>query len=686
MMQAQNPLLKKFNTPFETPPFDKIKAEHYEPALKEGIKRHNKEIDAIINNRKPATFANTIESYERSGLLLSRVISIFFALSNAESNDEMMALEQTIIPLLIAHNNSVTLNPRLYARVKEVYDQRESLALNVEQKKLLEKTYEGFENRGATLSDADKETYRKLSSELGQLTTAFGQNVLKETNKYEMELSTPEELAGLPQNILDAAAAKAKQKGKEGYLFDLSAPSYIGFMKYSSNRTIREKLYRAYGSRCMQGGEFDNRDIIVQIANKRVEMAKLFGTETYAQRSLKRQMAKTPQNVYGLLNQLNQAYLPIAKQEIKEVQGFAIGMERKNIELMPWDWSYYSEKLKDAKFSLNDQILKPYFELNNTIKGVFDLSTELFGLTYKENKQIPVYNPEVKAYEVYNSDGKFMAILYTDFHPRSGKRPGAWMTEFKGQWKENGKDSRPHVTITMNFTRPTETEPALLTYDEVEIFLHEFGHALHGMLSDCDYASLSGTNVYRDFVELPSQIMENWLSEKAFLDRFAVHYKTGEKLPDSLIKNISDAQNYLAGYLCVRQLSFGFLDMAWHTLDKPFSGDFLQFERKAIAPTQLFPLVEGVSTGSAFNHIFAGGYAAGYYSYKWAEVLDADAFSVFKANGIFDKATAKSFMENILSRGGTEDPSELYRHFRGQDPSIDALLIRNGIATETPTK
>lgn len=679
MTQAQNPFLGKYKTPHETVPFDRIKIEHYEPALNEGIKQQNKEIEKIVSNKKPATFENTIEALDYSGELLDRVINTFMALASAESSDELMALEEKLMPVLTNHFNNITLNAPLFARIKSVYDQKSSLGLNPEQLQLLEKTYESFENSGATLSDSDKETYRKLSNELNQLSVAFGQNVLRETNRFEMLLTSADELKGLPENELSAAQARAKAKGKEGYLVDLTAPSYIAFMKYCENRELREKLYMAYNSRCMTGSEYDNRENIVNIVNARLAMAKLFGADTYAQYVLKRRMAKNPQTVMGFLTQLQNAYLPLARQEVREVQGFAIGMEKRPIEVMPWDWSYYSEKLKDAKFDLNDQALKPYFELNSTIKGVFDLSTELFGLTYKKNDKIPVYNPEVSAYEVYNAEGKFMAILYTDFHPRSGKQPGAWMTSFKGQWNKEGVDSRPHVTITMNFTRPTENEPALLTYGEVETFLHEFGHALHGMLSECTYRSLSGTNVYNDFVELPSQIMENWLPQKEFLDRFAVHYKTGEKIPAELIKKIRDAENYNVGYGCVRQLSFGFLDMGWHTITQPFSGDMVQFETEALSGTQLFPSVSGVTIGPAFGHIFSGGYAAGYYSYKWAEVLDADAFSLFEKNGIFDKTTARSFAENVLSKGGTEDPSVLYRRFRGQDPTPDALYRRNGI-------
>ncbi len=679
MTQATNPFLSKVSTPFNTAPFDKITIKDYEPAFEEGMKIHNREIDAIVANSAAPTFANTIEALEHSGQLLSHVSNIFFNLNSAESSDEMMALSQKISPKLTEHGNNINLNEKLFARVKAVYNQREGLGLTTEQKKLLETTFDSFEKNGANLSGADKEKFRKLSSDLSQATLNFGQNVLKETNNYLMLLTDKNDLVGLPADAIDAAALKAKQKKKEGWAFDLSMPSYLALMKYSERRDLREKLFRAYNSKCMQGGEFDNREIIKQITSLRMQIAQLMGYPDYAAYALKNRMAKNSDNVFKLLNQLLDAYKPVAMQEYKAVQGFAIGYEKKNIVLMPWDWAYYAEKLKDAQYNLNDEMLRPYFELEHVKKGVFGLATELYGLTFKKNSKIPVYHPEVEAFEVYDANKKFIAVLYTDFHPRAGKRNGAWMTEFKGQRKIDGKDDRPHVSIVMNFTRPTETKPALLSYDEVNTFLHEFGHSLHGMMTECTYESLSGTNVYRDFVELPSQVMENWLSEKEFLDRFAVHYKTGEKMPAELIQKIKDADNYNVAYASLRQLNFGFLDMAWHTQKTPYTGDVMAFELAACDKTRVMPIVDGVGISPAFNHIFAGGYAAGYYSYKWAEVLDADAFSVFKEKGIFNKEVAKSFRENVLKNGGTEDPMELYKRFRGQEPTIDALLKRTGV-------
>lgn len=678
-IDAKNPFLAKYNTPHGTPPFNLIKNEHYEPAVKEGIRQHEQEIDKIIKNKQAPTFENTIVAYEASGETLSKVLQVFFNLLSAESNEEMMEISQRISPIISEHSNNVSLNEDLFKRIKVIYDKRSELNLTPEQIRLVEKVYEGFENSGATLSEKDKATYRELSTALSQLTLMFGQNVLKDTNKFEMLLTDKADLEGLPESVLSAAATAAKSKGKEGWLFDLSAPSYIGFMKYSTRRDLREKLYIAYSTRCVMGGDFDNQENVRKIAETRLEIANLFGYPDYASFSLRRVMAKNKENVYNLLDKLFDAYALSARQDVKEVQGYAIGMEGKAIEIQPWDWSYYSEKLKDAKYELNDEMVRPYFELENVKKGVFGLATDLYGLTFKKNAKIPVYHPEVEAFEVYDADGKFIAVLFTDFHPRAGKRPGAWMTEYKGQYKRNGKDSRPHVSIVMNFTRPTEKEPALLTFNEVETFLHEFGHALHGMLSNCTYETLSGTNVARDFVELPSQVMENWLTEKEYLDKFAVHYKTGEKIPAALVQKLVDASNYLAGYLCYRQLSFGYLDMAWHTLSNPYSGNIKDFEQKAMSKTAVLPVVPQTAMSTSFSHIFSGGYAAGYYSYKWAEVLDADAFASFKKAGIFNKETAASFRKNILERGNTEDPMSLYIKFKGQEPSVDALLERNGV-------
>jgi len=682
---THNPFFFSYNTPFETPPFNEIKNEHFEPAFDEGIKRLDSEVQAIANDTQPATFENTIIALERSGRLLNKVSSAFFNILNAEANDEIMEISQRISPKLSESSNNIFLNEKLFARVKNVYEQKDRLNLSTEDTKLLEETFESFSVRGANLNPEDKEKYRKLSTDLSVLSLRFDQNALKDKNRYELLLTDEKDLSGLPESIREAAALRAKEKGKKGWLFNLTAPSYIPFMRYADSRKLRETMYREYMSVGNKGDEYDNKEIIRQIINIRLEIARLMGYNTYAEYSLKHTMAKNPATVYNLLNQLLDAYKPVAINEYNAVQGFAMGMEKENITVMPWDWSYYSEKLKDIRFDVNDEMTRPYFELNNVKNGVFGLATQLYGITFKENKEIPVYHPEVDAYEVYDADGKFLSILYTDFHPRDGKQSGAWMNSIKEQYHEtDGSDSRPQIIIVMNFTRPTETKPSLLTFDEVNTLLHEFGHALHGMFAEGKYASLSGTNVYRDFVELPSQLMENWLTEKEFLDQIAVHYETGEKIPQELIRKLVDASNFNTGYFCCRQLSFGMLDMAWHTQNEPFEGDVIAFEKQAWARTVIVPEVAGTFMSSSFGHIFSGGYAAGYYGYKWAEVLDADAFSVFKATGIFNRETARSFRENVLSKGGTEDPAILYKRFRGQEPTIDALLIRNGIKQAEP--
>ncbi len=677
MTAAGNPLLGTYKTPYGAAPFDKIKNADYAPAFDEAMKKQDAEIKKIVDNKTAPTFQNTIEALEYSGELLGKVSTVFFNLLSAESNDEMMKISQAIQPKLTAHQNNINLNEKLFVRIQAVYQQKDRLGLNAEQMRLLQETYDGFVNRGANLNPADKEKYRELSSKLSALTLNFGQNVLKATNAYSLEL-TENQLEGLPEGVREAMAQKARTKGKEGWIVDLSAPSYVSFMKYSSDRELRKQLYKAYTTRCTSG-EFNNTDNIIQIINTRLEIAKLIGSNSYADQVLKKRMAGKTAEVYQLLNELLEGYKPAALQEYREVQGYAIGKEGKYMEVMPYDWSYYADKLKDARFELNDELVRPYFELENVKAGVFGLATDLYGITFKKNAKIPVYNSEVDAYEVFDADGKFLAVLYTDFFPREGKRPGAWMTEYQGQEVRNGKNIRPHVSIVMNFTRPTASKPALLTFDETETFLHEFGHALHGMFANTVYPSMSGTSVYRDFVELPSQVMENFLLEKEFLNKFAVHYQTGEKIPAELVKKIVDASNFYAGYACLRQLSFGMLDMAYHTLTNPYDGTVSQFENQAIAPTQILPFVEGSITSTTFSHIFSGGYAAGYYSYKWAEVLDADAYALFKEKGVFNKEVAKAFRDNVLSQGGTEDPMELYVRFRGQKPQIDALLKRDGI-------
>lgn len=676
---ANNPFFGKYKTPYETIPFDKIELIHFEPAFDEGIKKVKAGIDKIASDPEPATFNNTIVALENNGELLDKVSEAFFNLLSAESNDEMMEISQRISPKLSECSTYTLLNDKLFERIKTVYDQRNSLNLLLEDAKLLEETYDSFASNGANLSPQNKEKYRELNAELSRLTLTFDQNVLKDENSYEMHLENEADLDGLPISVREAAAFTAKENGKTGWAFDLTAPSYIPFMQYATSRKLRKQLYMARMAIGNKGDAFDNKEIIKKIVNTRLAIANLLGYKTYADYALRKRMAKKPSNVYSLLNQLLDAYRSTAVSEYNKVQGFALGIENKNITIMPWDWNYYSEKLKDLTFNVNDEMTRPYFELSNIKKGIFGLATQLYGITFEKNSKIPVYHPDVDAYEVYDADGKFLSVLYTDFHPRKGKQSGAWMNGMKGQYKQNGKDSRPHIIIVMNFTPPTESKPSLLTFNEVETLLHEFGHALHGIFADGTYQSLSGTNVYRDFVELPSQIMENWLTEKEFLDQIAVHYETGEKIPQDLVQKLIDASNFNTGYACLRQLGFGLLDMAWHTQSEPFDGDVIAFEKEARSAAQIVPDVPGTLMSSSFGHIFAGGYAAGYYGYKWAEVLDADAFSVFKKNGIFNKETAKAFRKNILSKGGTEDPMDLYIRFRGEEPTINALLQRNGI-------
>jgi peptidyl-dipeptidase Dcp len=679
MVNAQNnPLLGEFGTPHEAAPFDKIENGHFLPAFKEAIKQGEAEVEAIKNNSATPTFENTVVALDEAGRLLGRTAGIFFNLLSSETSDELQSLAQEVSPMLTKYQNDISLDPVLFERIKAVYATKDQLDLSVEQSTLLENSYVGFVRQGANLSETDKEKFREISTELSKLSLTFGENVLKETNNYELLITDKSKLAGLPEGALEAAAGRAKAKDKDGWLFDISMPSYTPFMKYIDNRDLRKELYLAYGSKSFKADELDNQNNVKRIAELRLETAKLLGYSNYADYVLERRMAMNPDGVYGLLNDLYEASYKVALEEKAEIQKYA---EKSGFdgEIMPWDWSYYSEKLKVEKFDLNDEMLKPYFELGNVVDGVFGLATELYGITFKENKDIPVYNEEVTAYEVFDADGSFLSVFYTDFHPRKGKQGGAWMNDFKGQWIENGVDSRPHVTIVMNFTRPTESKPALLTFDEVETFLHEFGHALHGMLANSTYSSLSGTSVYRDFVELPSQIMENWAVEKDFLDRFAKHYKTGKTIPAELVEKIVASQNYLAGYLSVRQLSFGYLDMAWHTLEQPFTGSVKDFEEQAWKKVQIFPVIDESCMSTQFGHLFAGGYAAGYYGYKWAEVLDADAFSLFKEKGLFSKEVAAAFRENILEKGGTEHPMVLYKRFRGQEPTVDALLDRSGL-------
>lgn len=676
-----NPLLLPFNTPHETVPFHLIKIEHFEPAILEGMQAEDNEIAAIVTNPESPTFGNTILALENSGKLLERTLTIFFNLMSAETDDAMDALAEKMMPLISEHENNIRLNTELFQRIKAVYNNRLEFGLSDEESVLLDKVYDGFIRNGADLSEEKKTEFRKLSYDLSMLTLRFSQNNLKETNKFELYLEDEGQLEGLPESAVEAAVCAAREKGKDhGWLFTLHAPSYIPFMKYCKCRELRKRMYMAYNTQCTHEDELNNFEIVKQLVNTRMELAHLLGYSNYAEYVLKKRMAENSSKVYALLKALIAAYKPVAVEEIEEVKQLARKMEGTDFELMPWDFSYYSEKLKNEKYQFDEEELRPYFELNAVIDGVFGLATRLYGLTFHENTEIPVYHPDVKAYEVFDEDGSFLAVLYADFHPRAGKRSGAWMTSYKEQWIDSdGVNCRPHVAVVMNFTKPTAGKPALLTFSEVNTFLHEFGHALHGMLANSRFASLSGTNVYWDFVELPSQIMENFAVEEDFLNTFAKHYKTGECIPENLIKCLVQASNFNVAYACMRQVSFGLLDMAWYTRTVPFEGDVAQYERDAWKQALILPQLDETCMSVQFSHIMSGGYSAGYYSYKWAEVLDADAFSMFKEHGIFNKEVASSFRNNILSRGGTEHPMILYKRFRGQEPTIDALLKRNGI-------
>ena len=678
MTKAQNVFFEDFATVHNTPPFASIDNSQWEPAIERGIALARAEIDAMANSTEAPTFENTIVAYENAGKDLNRVLNVFYPLLSADADNEMMEISMRTSALLSDYSTSITLNEGLWKRIKAVYDGRDALNLTTEQKQLLQNAYDSFALNGANLQGADRDTYRKLVAELSELTTRFGQNVLKDVNTYELWL-TKDDLAGLPDGTVATAAEAAEAKGRAGeYLFTLDQPVYMAFMKNSSRQDLREKMWRLYNGRNISG-EYSNMEVMTRIADLRRQIANLLGSPDYATHSLKRTMAKNPDNVFALLGQLREAYMEPMRAEIAELTQFASELEGRDVTINPWDYSYYSNKLKAAKYSFDEEQLRPYFEVNNVIDGVFGLATRLYGLHFTANPDIQVYNPDVKAFDVTDDSGNFVGVIYTDFFPRATKRPGAWMTNFRDQYIDaDGKDVRPLVTIVMNFTKPTGDQPSLLTPYEVETFLHEFGHALHGLLSKCTYASLSGTSVYRDFVELPSQFNENFFTQKAFLDGFARHYQTGDSIPQELIDRLVASSRYGAAYSCVRQLTFGYLDMAWHTTTEPVT-DPVAFERKATADVEIFPYVEGSLISPQFSHIFAGGYAAGYYSYKWAEVLDADAFAFFKQHGIFDRATADSFRTNILERGGTEDPAVLYRRFRGQDAGIDALLERDGI-------
>lgn len=679
-----NPFFLPYDTPHYTVPFNRITLADYEEAMMEGIRREDEQIENIINNPDEPTFENTIiPEDEVKGRkhyydLLSRVESVFFNMLSAETNDEMDALAQKMSPILTKHGNDVSLNPKIFERVKYVYEHHGELT--PEENCLLEKSYEGFVRSGALLDEAGKDRLRKLTEEASMLSLQFSQNVLKENKAYTLHITDEQQLDGLPNTAREAAYEAAKEHGLEGWVFTLDAPSYGPFMMYSTQRELRKELYMARNTLCIKDNDTNNLELCKRLINLRREMAQLLGYDTFADYVMKHRMATKVENVYKLLNDLIEAYKPKAIEEREEVEALAKEEEGAAFKMEPWDLAYYSQLLKKKKYDLDPEMLRPYLELGNVIKGVFGLATRLYGITFKENKDIPIYHPDVKPYEVYDKDGSYLAVLYVDFHPRKGKRDGAWMTEFQGQWIErDGTNVRPHASLVMNFSKPTEDKPALLRLGEVETFLHEFGHSLHGIFANTRFESLSGTNVWWDFVELPSQFMENFAVEKEFLHTFAFHYQTGEPMPDELIEKVIASRNFGAATACLRQVSFGLLDMAYYTHKEEFTEDIISFEKKAWAPAIIDEQRMDTCMTVQFSHIMAGGYAAGYYSYKWAEVLDADAFSVFKKEGIFNQATAQRFRDNILSRGGTEHPMTLYKRFRGQEPTIDALKARDGL-------
>ncbi|MBQ4914075.1 M3 family metallopeptidase [Maribacter sp. MMG018] len=670
-----NPLLQKF----DTAPFSNIKNEHFKPAFLQAMEDAREEINAITENTEAPTFENTIEALEFSGQQLDRISSIFFNLNSAETNEEIQKIAQEVSPLLSEFSNDITLNEKLFKRIKTVYEQLDSLELNVEQKTLLEKKYKSFSRNGANLSEDKKKRLREIDAQLSKLSLKFGENVLAETNKYEMHLTDESDLEGLPEGAKEAAAQLALSKGKKnGWLITLDYPSYIPFMKYAKKRSLRKELAIAFGSKAFHGDELDNQDNVLQIAKLRFERAQLLGYKTHAHFVLEERMAETPEKVHSFLNELLEKAKPAAEREFKQLEDFA--KELDDIDsLEKWDGSYYSEKLKQKLFSLDDEQLKPYFKLENVINGVFKVAEKLYDLQFEEVFDIDKYHDDVKTYRVYDKDKNFISIFYADFHPRPGKRGGAWMTSYKSQWKKDGENIRPHISNVCNFTPSTKSKPSLLTFNEVTTLFHEFGHGLHGMLANTTYPSLSGTSVYWDFVELPSQVMENWCYEKEALELFATHYETGEVIPMDLITKIKDTATFQEGMQTLRQLSFGLLDMSWHGIDPTDINNVKEHETEAFKNTQLYPDTPETCMSTSFSHIFQGGYSSGYYSYKWAEVLDADAFAYFKEKGIFNKEVAKKFKENVLSKGGTENPMELYKRFRGAEPKVEALLERAGL-------
>jgi peptidyl-dipeptidase Dcp len=679
MQTNSNPFYTAYGTPFEVPPFDKIENEHFLPAFKEGIKQQADEIDAITNNSGAPTFENTIVAMDRSGELLSRVSSVFYNLSSANTNPEIQAISKEVAPMLSAHRDNISLNVKLFERVKSVYEQKDDLGLDTEQFMLLDKTYKKFVRGGANLPEDKKERFRKINEELSVLNVEFDDNLLAETNDFQLIIENEDDLAGLPDFVREMGEADAKAAGLEGkWLFTLHKPSLIPFLQYADNRELREKIFKGYINRGNNNNDHDNKKIAATMAKLRVERANMLGYPSHADYVLDVNMAKTPDQVYNLMDQIWSAALPIAKNEAKELQEMIDG-EGNNFKLQPWDWWYYAEKLRKEKYDLDDELLKPYFELENVRRGMFDVANKLYGLNFEERFDLPKPHPDARTFEVFDNDGTHQAVLFLDFFPRSSKQSGAWMSSYRKQSKQDGSNISPIITMVMNFSKPTTDKPSLLTFDEVSTMFHEFGHALHGMLSDCTYEMLSGTAVPRDFVELPSQIMENWAAEPVVLKSYAKHYQTDETIPDELIDKMKASKHFNQGFTTVEFTSAAYLDMAWHTLKNPEMKNTLEFEKEVLDNIGLIPEIVVRYRSTYFAHIFAGGYSAGYYSYQWAEVLDADAFEAFKENGLFDQQTARLFRENILEKGGTDEPMKLYIQFRGKEPNAEAMLKRKGL-------
>lgn len=674
-----NPLIGEWNTPYQTPPFSKIKPEHYMPAIKLQAEQAKQNIDAIVNARSMATFENTIEALEFASMDLERTLSLFGNMNGSETSEELQAIALEMSPVITEFANDVALNERLFDRVKFVYEKRDALDLTTEQKALLEKKYLDFTRNGANLNEEGKAKYRAISGELAELGLKFDQNLLAATNGFKLYLTDEAQLSGLPESVRSMAALEAKNEGKDkGWMFTLQQPSFVPFVTYSDMRELREKMWRESNTKCMMGDSLDNQAIVKRIVELRLQQANLLGYKTFADYVLEDRMAQTTDKVYGLMNELLEKSLPKAKKEKEDIQTYAQSLGFKG-ELQSWDWAYYTNKYKTEKYNLSDEMTRPYFRVENVEKALFILAGKLYGLTFTENKDIPVYHKDVKAYEVKDENGKFISVLYLDYFPRATKRGGAWMSTFRETHLKDGKEIRPIVTIVCNFTKPTADAPSLLSFNEVTTSLHEFGHALHGMLGKGSYPSITGPAVYRDFVELPSQIMENWAGEKEFLDLWAEHYQTGAKMPADLIKKINDSRQFLGAYNNVRQLTFALNDMAWHSVTKPVEMRVEDFEKQATAKTQILPYTPGTGMSTGFSHVFSGGYAAGYYGYKWAEVLEADAFSQFKEKGVFNKEVADSFRRNILEKGGSEHPMTLYIRFAGGEPTAEALLEKLGI-------